>query len=201
MNAITSVSGRFQRMGLSTIERERRAPLPATRTDFEVFVRGQRDTLVRLLRRRVPCEEDAQDLAQESLERLMRYRTHAPESWARLLYRIAVNALNDRLRRARARGDAQYLSLDEAALDLPSTDLDHEQQVAQRQELVLLQRALLGLPPRCREVYLLNRIEGMSYTQIAAHLGISVKAVEKHVGKALKLLRERLAPIDKEVAP
>jgi RNA polymerase sigma-70 factor (ECF subfamily) len=42
----------------------------------------------------------------------------------------------------------------------------------------------------------LNRIEGMSYTEIAEHCGISVKAVEKHISKALRLLRERLAPFN-----
>jgi RNA polymerase sigma-70 factor (ECF subfamily) len=187
-------------MGSGTFEEDRGAALADQRADFEHFVRGQRDALVRRLRRRVPCEEDAQDLAQESLERLMRYRAHAPESWPRLLYRIAANALNDRLRSARARGEALHVSLDETPLELPSADPDHERQIIQRQELARLQRALLGLPPRCREVYLLNRIEGMSYTQIAVHRGISVKAVEKHVGKALKLLRERLAPHDREVA-
>ena len=50
------------------------------------------------------------------------------------------------------------------------------------------------------QIYLLNRIEGMSYTEIADHCDISVKAVEKHISKALKLLRERLAPLNREFA-
>jgi len=57
---------------------------------------------------------------------------------------------------------------------------------------VAVRAAVLRLPPRCREVYLLNRIEDMSYTEIARHCGISVKAVEKHIGKALSLLRVHL---------
>ena len=55
-----------------------------------------------------------------------------------------------------------------------------------------MRAAILQLPLRCRQVYLLNRIDGMSYPQIASHCDISVKAVEKHIGKALTMLRLRL---------
>jgi Sigma-70 region 2. len=62
--------------------------------------------LVRFLHRRTRSADDAEDLAQESLTRLMRYRGHAPETWTALLYRIAVNALHDRSRRAASHFDA-----------------------------------------------------------------------------------------------
>ena len=169
--------------------------------EFDGFVRSQRDGLVRFLQRRTRSADDAEDLAQESFTRLMRYRGHAPDSWAGLLYRIAVNALHDRGRRSVSRFDAQHVSLDDAAGELPNEEPSHEQRTATEQELVALQRALLRLPDRCREVYLLNRIEGMSYTEIAEHCGISVKAVEKHVSRALRLLRERLAAHHTEVRP
>lgn len=163
-------------------------------SDFEAFVRGQREELVRFLRRRTSVEEDAQDLAQESLIRLMRYRGHAPTAWASLLYRIAINALNDRLRRARTHREAHHTALDPDIAELASPEPSHEQRMITQQELAVLQGVLLGLPLRCRQIYLLNRIEGMSYTEIAGHCGISVKAVEKHISKALRLLRARLAP-------
>ena len=185
-------------MELQSVERGQSVPMLDDPSDFDAFVRGQREGLVRFLRRRTPLEEDAQDLAQESLIRLMRYRGHAPTAWASLLYRIAINALNDRLRRAHTHREAQHSSLDIDFAELASPEPSHEQQVATQQELAVLQRVLLGLPLRCRQIYLLNRIEGMSYTEIADHCGISVKAVEKHISKALKLLRERLAPVSRE---
>jgi RNA polymerase sigma-70 factor (ECF subfamily) len=43
-------------------------------------------------------------------------------------------------------------------------------------------------------VYLLNRINGMSYAQIAQHCGISAKTVEKHIARALQGLRQELGP-------
>lgn len=178
-------------MELQSAERGQSVPVHNP-SDFEAFVREQREGLVCFLRRRTPLEEDAQDLAQESLFRLMRYREHAPTAWASLLYRIAINALNDRVRRSHTHREAQHTTLDTDFAKLASPEPSHEQRIATQQELAELRGALLGLPMRCRQIYLLNRIEDMSYTEIADHCGISVKAVEKHISKALRLLRERL---------
>lgn len=48
------------------------------------------------------------------------------------------------------------------------------------------------LPPRCSEIFKLSRYEGLKYQEIAEHLEISVKTVEVQMGKALKVLREKL---------
>lgn len=55
-----------------------------------------------------------------------------------------------------------------------------------------LTRELAGLPPRCREVFVMIRHEALSHAEIAAALGISRKTVEIHMGRALKHLRSRL---------
>jgi RNA polymerase sigma-70 factor, ECF subfamily len=57
-----------------------------------------------------------------------------------------------------------------------------------------IQAAISELPPRCREIFELSRVHGLKYSEIATQLGISVKGVEAQMGKALRLLRERLAP-------
>lgn len=56
-----------------------------------------------------------------------------------------------------------------------------------------LDRAIEALPEKCRLVFLLNRQEEMSYSEVAHHLNISVKTVENQIGKALKLLRHAVA--------
>lgn len=56
-----------------------------------------------------------------------------------------------------------------------------------------LQLALRQLPEKCRTVFQLSRFEQLRYQEIADRLGISPKTVEAHMGKALKLLRLRLA--------
>jgi RNA polymerase sigma-70 factor, ECF subfamily len=50
---------------------------------------------------------------------------------------------------------------------------------------------LESLPPRCREIFVMSRLDGKKYTEIASELGISVKTVEAQMGKALKRINER----------
>ena len=59
---------------------------------------------------------------------------------------------------------------------------------------VAVREAVAELPPRCRDVFELSRVQGLRYAEIAATLGVSVKAVEAQMTKALRSLRVRLAP-------
>lgn len=56
-----------------------------------------------------------------------------------------------------------------------------------------IRRSISTLPARCREIFELNRFDGLSYSEIAKKLDISVKTVENQMTKALKILREQLA--------
>ena len=55
-----------------------------------------------------------------------------------------------------------------------------------------LEQAISELVPTQREVFLMNRIDKKKYSEIAEELEISVKAVEKRMGKALKILRSKI---------
>lgn len=55
-----------------------------------------------------------------------------------------------------------------------------------------LYRSIRQLPPKCQKVFLLNKINGLTYIEIADDLDISVKTVENHMGKAFRLLREMM---------
>lgn len=156
---------------------------------FDVFLREQYAGLLHFLRRRVRNEEDAKDAAQESMMRLMRYRDAQPESaWKPLLYRIAINVVGEQFRRGNVRRITCHVSLED--VELRSTDPAQEELVARSQQRALLRDAVLELPDRCRQVYLLSRMREMTYAEIARHCGISVKTVEKHMTRALALLCE-----------
>ncbi len=58
---------------------------------------------------------------------------------------------------------------------------------------VNLERALRELPEQCRTIFQMSRFEELKYIEIADRLGLSVKTVENQMGKALKLLRIKLA--------
>lgn len=56
----------------------------------------------------------------------------------------------------------------------------------------VIENAIDKLPPMCREVFVLNRMQGLKPNEIAAQKKISVRTVEGHIGKALKLLKTDL---------
>ena len=163
------------------------------RSAFDRFFSEQFPALVRYLRSHGASDDDAQDIAQESLFKLTRYHDQ-PENVLRfLLYRIATNGLRDAHRSMTVAKGANHLSFDASNIDIPCESLQPEERAEHHQELARIRDIIHRLPERRREIYLLNRIDGMSYTEIAKHCDISVKAVEKHIGKALSTLRKELA--------
>ena len=158
---------------------------------FEMFSRAHYGGLLHFLRLRVANEEDAKDAAQESLMRLMRYRETEPDaSWKPLLYRIAINVANEQFRRGSVRRVSRQVSLDD--VELASAEPTQEELIDREQQQAWLRDAVMSLPIRCRQVYLLSRMQGMTYAQIASHCDISVKTVEKHMTKALAVLCSRV---------
>ena len=55
-----------------------------------------------------------------------------------------------------------------------------------------LEKVLSVLPPKCKEIFLMSKLHGLKYQEIASELGISVKTIENQMGKAFKLIREQL---------
>jgi RNA polymerase sigma-70 factor (ECF subfamily) len=126
---------------------------------------------------------EAEDLVQETYIRAARYTPAEVNRHPRaLLHRIAVNLARDHMRRTVVRGGiCDTIDDDEAAAS-------HTVSVPPEQEYELqLKQIVLGLPPLYRDVFLLSRFTGMTYAEIASHLGISVKTVEWRMGKALAL--------------
>ncbi len=101
--------------------------------------------------------------------------------------------LLDQERRARRWRDEAVWALDDRA-NSGGAPAAHADQAALTAELdAAIARAVAQLPRRAREVFLLHRREQLTYAQIADRLGLSVKTVEIHMGRALKALRTRLA--------
>ncbi|MDF1576389.1 MAG: RNA polymerase sigma-70 factor [Bacteroidales bacterium] len=71
-------------------------------------------------------------------------------------------------------------------------DLDVSAQIEAMELEEKIRTAIEALPERCREIFELNRFEGLKYGEIAGKLDISVKTVENQMTKALKILREQL---------
>lgn len=158
---------------------------------FDGFIHEQYGDLLRFLRRRTGGSQDAEDVAQESVFKLLRYRESAPISdWRRLLYRIAINSAHDRFRDSR-RQQAIAQAAAEDGEAIPSVRPPDEF-AAHQQRLARLRQAILQLPPKRQRVCLLRFAQGMTNAQIARHCGTSVKTVEKHLAKGLATLRRKV---------
>jgi len=147
--------------------------------------------LTRYLRRNWRNEAEISDLRQEAYARVYEAAQHErPQLVKPFLFQITRNLMIDRLRRQsvvslESVADFDWLNVSD---DRPSS----EAYVAARQELRLLQAALDSLPPRCRQVVLMRKVEGLSQKQVASLMGITVETVENHVAKGMRLLAQAL---------
>lgn len=114
---------------------------------------------------------------------------HAEGNVRAWLYATLRNKILHELRSARIRAlYLQKISVREGEGQCQ----DSLEQIYARETAERISRILLSLPPQCRQAFLLSRHERLSYREIADRMDISVNTVEKHVGKALRLLRKTL---------
>lgn len=139
-----------------------------------------RNELMAFLTRRTRCRETASDLVQDAFIRLMHSERGEVGNLRAFLYRIASNLSIDHARRNQVRGVS-----DEQALDGLLSETSPERSAVAGNTLEHLERLIAGLPSPTREVFLLARVEQMSYKDIAAQLGLEPRAVERHLNKAL----------------
>ena len=158
---------------------------------FDALFRAWYAPLVRvaeaMLHDRASAEEVAQDVMLELWRRRDTLDVHqSPRGY--LIQATRNRALNQ-IRRARVERVGEPHVADRL---VPP---EHADAMASLGELEsALATAVESLPDRCREVFELSRVRGLRYSEIAETMGISVKTVEVQMGKALRTLRERLAP-------
>ncbi len=158
---------------------------------FDVVFRAHYGGLVGLAESLLRVRAQAEDVAQDVLLELWRRRetlvvTDALRSY---LYRAVRNRALNELRRVKVAKRKEPLVRGEEAT--PAIGLLHMED----EEIdAALASAIAALPDPVRATFLMSRQEGLKYQEIAGRLGISVKTVEARMGKALKELRDRLAP-------
>lgn len=147
------------------------------------------EPLVRYARTLLPLEDAAEDIAQEAFVRFWerRDRWEARASLETLLFCIARNlALNEK-KHQRIRTRHADRAAERAR---PPTPLE----VVQGTEVQrAVDRAVEALPARRREVFLLARVQGLSYREIAAVTGVTPQTVANQMSAALAQLREALS--------
>ena len=140
-----------------------------------------------LLRRRDVAEEVVQDVLLELWRR--RESLLLEESLRAYLFRAVRNRALNHLRHEKVERRGEPYAAGEASSPASAQTALEEEEID-----AAVRDAVAARPERCREVFELSRARGLRYAEIAAVMGISVKTVEAQMGKALRLLRERLAP-------
>ncbi|MCK4751480.1 MAG: RNA polymerase sigma-70 factor [Bacteroidales bacterium] len=110
------------------------------------------------------------------------------------LYRAVYNNSMMYLRKTRR----EFLLDDRAAFEQAGDTPDPSQLMQYNEVTDLIAKTLEDLPARTREIFRMNRQEGLKYREIADRLSISVKTVEANMGKALKALRTSLEKYTQE---
>jgi RNA polymerase sigma-70 factor (ECF subfamily) len=158
---------------------------------FEALYRAHYARLCGFVTSYVHSSEAASDIVQDLFLTLWEKQLAAGsrELTAAYLYGAARNRALKYLRHQRV---ALRFRERSAPRDATTGVTDHD--VRQRELAEAVDSALTELPDRCREIFLLSRRAHMSYAEIATALGISVKTVEVQMWRALRKLRDRLAP-------
>jgi RNA polymerase sigma-70 factor (ECF subfamily) len=138
--------------------------------------------------------EDAREAVQEAFLKCWRNRetltqTTSPDAW---IHSVVLNAARDLRRRRRVRRSERLPG--EERMPSSGRDADPPATVERREEVERLRAAVLLLPEREREVFLLRQNGDLTYTAIAEVIGAPVGTVKTRMRSALARLREVLVP-------
>jgi len=162
---------------------------------LEGLVRQHARLVYRLAYAVLRSHHDAEDAAQETFLRVLRYshklaNVEDHKTWlARIAWRVAV----DRGKRRRRQHETPFEDPDKPLEEAAATDVPADDVLFGKQLGGALQRMIAALPQKLREPLILSTIEEMSPREVAATLEINEAAVRSRVFRARQILREKLA--------
>ena len=153
---------------------------------FELLFKRYFSVLCNHAIRYVWSKDEAKDIVADVFFNLWKNQNfdHITTSYRSYLFKAVRNGCHNYL----TREQNKKTSLDE--VDNYDAQLLRPDQILHFDELQhKIETIIAALPPQCKRVFLLNRLEGKKYAEIAAELDISIKTVEMHISKALSTLR------------
>lgn len=153
--------------------------------------------LCRYVERRMPnISSDAADIVQLAFSRLTETEAKQDVKNTRaFLYKTAHNIAVDEIRHERVCEQYRKETVEnsEAGTNLPhASGYDAEKHLLERERLRVLEQVIKKLPKKRRRIFVLNRVHGLSYDEIAAQEGMSKSAVTRHVFRALEDCRREM---------
>jgi RNA polymerase sigma factor (sigma-70 family) len=168
-------------------------------------IEGQCSRLRNFIRKRVPDEQDAEDILQDVFYELVEaYRLMKPiEQIGAWLFRVARNRITDLFRKKKPQAFSEKTVEERGEMIgledlLPSPDAGPEAAYTRNVLLEELEAALDELPEEQREVFVGHELEGLSFKELAAKTGVSVNTLLSRKHYAVLHLRRRLQVIHEE---
>lgn len=157
---------------------------------FRLFVESYSDDLLYYACYLVSSREEAEEIVSDVFLDVWKRRSHLSEiqdmkAWLlTLVHNRSISCL-----RQRARVPDSVLLEEVGANALPSDLQTPDEHLISREEIARINRVINQFPPRCRQVFVLAKIEKLPYKEIARMLGISVKTIDNHIASALRQIR------------
>lgn len=90
------------------------------------------------------------------------------------------------------RKKSNLISLEKAYINTLNTLLEEEDTNELTKLILLVKQEIQTLPPKCKEVFIMGKQEGLTYAEIAEHLGVSFRTVENQMSHAFAIIRKRV---------
>ena len=162
---------------------------------FDEIYRRYKDLLTSMAERMLESHQMAEDIVQEIFLSLYNRRTKIEiqsSLKAYLIKSMKFKVLNEFRSSGVRRAYKKHVGLNYTAISSGANFYDCElKDLSSNIELTIS-----TLPDKCRTAFLLSRDEDLSYKDISGFMGISVSTVEKHISKALRLLKNKIPVLD-----
>jgi len=160
----------------------------------EAFIKHE-TFLKRFLSRFLSRPQDIEDVVQETYLKAFsaekKQKIHQPKAF---LFRVARNAALTELTK-KSQQIINYVE-DYDGLEIINDEASVEDYAIAREKLGIFCQSALEMTPRCRRIFLMAKVYGLSHKEISARLDISASAVEKHVAKGLEVCSAYMQRVD-----
>jgi RNA polymerase sigma factor (sigma-70 family) len=147
------------------------------------------DSLIQFLATRLRSVQEAKEVAQEAYVRLLSLEDSGAVSFLRaFLFKTAANLAVDRIRSRNRQRQALDAGLCDESREAPTPD----REAASAQEMEIVRHLVAELPPKCRRAFLLHRVHGAEFSEIAEEMGLSERMVRHYVLRAVLYCRAGL---------
>ncbi|MBM1105631.1 RNA polymerase sigma-70 factor [Aurantibacter crassamenti] len=132
-------------------------------------------------------QDFAEDIVQNVFVRTWRKREKLKTDFSinSFLYKSVYNEFIDQYRKQKP-----FFPLEKKYIDAITDTVKEDDERSLERVITLVKREIQNLPPKCKEVFLLSKQDGLSNVEIAEYKKVSIKAVEGHLSKAFNILRK-----------